>query len=211
MSQAEARANAVEPSTTEPIAGEVTLTLADLEAGLSALPRAKVARIISWIGGAAVIGMVVYRWMEGRDRTSLIIIGVVLLGLLFSSRNPARRIAQRVYAGLDASSKQLRVAVDEAGFRVASSGNESLLPWTEVRRCVETRQVLVVFVSQHDAQILPKRAFSAADLASIRQWAKTKVIARNESWLTPELRTRMMIWLVVFALVWTAWMYFGKR
>lgn len=211
MSQAEARANAQEPTTTSPIAGEATLTLADIEAGLSALPRARFARGVSWIGGAAVIGMVAYRWFEGRDRTSLVIIGVVLLGLLFSSRNPARRIAQRVYAGLDESSKKLLLSVDEQGFHVTSSGNEALLPWSEVRRCVETRNVLVVFVSQHDAQILPKRAFSAADLESIRGWTKTKIVQHNEPWLTPELRKRITIWLFTLALVWTAWMYLGGR
>jgi hypothetical protein len=191
--------------------GEVVLSLADVEAGLSALPRAKLARAISWVGATAVIGMVAYRWLEGRDRTSLVIIGVLLLGLLFTNRNPARRIAKKVYASLDDASRRMRLQVDELGFRVASNGNESVLAWSEVRRCVETRAVFVVFVSQHDAQILPKRAFSDADQRLIREWSKSKIVTRAEPWLTPELRKRMLIWLVVFAVVWTAFTILGRH
>jgi hypothetical protein len=134
-----------------------------------------------------------------------------LLVLLFMSRNPAKRIAKRVYDSLPPDAREMAIQVDEEGFRVTSSGNHSPLPWSQVRRCVDARGVFVVFVSKHDAQILPKRAFSDADIASIRQWSKSKIVKHDEPWLTPELRVRMMIWLVVFALVWTAWTYFGNR
>jgi hypothetical protein len=215
MTDAETRTRSPEPSGIPSAAiGEVTLTLSDIEAGLSVLPRAKVARTIAWGGALAVVGLIGYRWMEGRDRTSLIIIAVILLGLLSINRNPANRIAKKVYASLPEDSKTLRVSVDEAGFRVNSSGNESLLPWTDVQRCVETRNVLVVFVSQHDAQIIPKRAFSPAELQAIRKWSQTKIVKHqmpSESWFTPQLRTRMMIWLAVFAVVWAAFMTFGNR
>ncbi|HEY5961434.1 MAG TPA: YcxB family protein [Polyangiaceae bacterium] len=193
------------------MSGEVVLSLADVEAGLSALPRAKIAKTISWVGAAAVIGMVAYRWMEGRDRTALVMIGALLLVLLVTNRNPARRIAKRVYASLDDASRRMRITVDDEGFRVATNGNESLLPWSDVRRCVDSRTVFVVFVSQHDAQILPKRAFSDADQRRIRELSKSKILERNEPWLTPELRKRMLLWLAVFAVVWTAFTLFGHR
>lgn len=191
--------------------GDVTLTLSDIETGLAALPRARVARTVTWTGAIAVVGLVAYRWVEGRDRTSLVVIAVVLLGLLLTNRNPAKRIAKRVYAALPDDAKKLRVTVNEEGFRLTSSGSESPLPWTDVRRCVDAGHVLVVFVSQHDAQIIPKRAFDESELRSIREWSKTKVVKRAEPWLTPELRKRMLIWLVVFALVWMVWTMFGHR
>jgi hypothetical protein len=194
--------------------GEVALTLSDIEAGLSALPRAKATRYIVWGGAVAVVAMVAYRWMEGRNHTSLVVIGVVLLGILAVNGNPAKRIAKKVYASLPDDAKTLRISVDETGFSVTSSGNESMLPWSEVQRCIETRQVLVVFVSRHDGQILPKRAFSEADLRSVREWSKTKIVRRHvpaQPWLTPEVRSRMLIWLVVFALVWTGLIMYGKR
>jgi hypothetical protein len=66
-------------------------------------------------------------------------------------------------------------------------------------------------VSQHDAQILPKRAFSDADQRRIRELSKAKIVKRDEAWLTPELRKRMLIWLAVFAAVWTAFTLYGRR
>jgi hypothetical protein len=211
MSQAETRAKTSEPSASASPTGEVTLLLSDIETGLSALPRAKVARYVAWGGTAAVVAMVAYRWVQGYDRKSLVIVAVILLVLLASSRNPAKRIAKRVYASLPEDAKRLRIAVSEQEFCVTSSGNESLLPWSDVRRCVEARNAFVVFVSQHDAQILPKRGFSASDLQAIREWSRTKIVKRDEPWLTPQLRLRLMVWLAVFALVWIAWTYFGHR
>jgi hypothetical protein len=214
MSQTEASAQS-EASASGSAAGKVTLTLSDIEAGLSALPRAKLARGVSYGGAVAVIALVAYRWIEGRDRTSLAIIAALLLGLLFANRNPAKRIAKRVFASLPDDARAIRVTVDEEGFHIHSSGQESRLQWVDVHRCVETREVLLVFVSRNDAQILPKRAFTEAELDSVREWSKTKIVKHDEPFtlpqLTPALRTRMLIWLVVFALVWTAFTVFSRR
>lgn len=211
MSGSGAPDSSVKTDAASPSIGEVTLALSDIEEGLAALPRAKMARYVSWFGAVAVAGLVGYRWIEGRDRTSLIVIAVVLLFILALNRNPAKRIAKRVYTSLSEDAKKLHIAVSDDGFRVGSSGSESLLEWANVRRLVETRNVLVVFVSQHDAQILPKRAFTEGELESIRSFAQSKVQLHDEPWLTPELRTRMMIWLVVVAVIWLAFTYLGKN
>jgi hypothetical protein len=212
MSEAETSAPSPEPAATVAVTtGEVTLTLSDIEAGLSALPRAKVARTISWVGTVAVVSLVAYRWMEGRDRMALVVMAVVLLGMLLVSGNPAKRIAKGVYSALPEAAKTIRVSVSEEGLLVASSGSEAKLPWTDVQRCVDARTVLVLFVSKHDAQIIPKRAFTSSDLDAIRKWSQTKVVQSNEPWLTPELRSRLMIWLLVFALVWTAFTMYRNR
>lgn len=209
MNESAESAQAMQGDAPSSHAAGVTLVLSDIEQGLSALPRAKMARYVSWVGGLAVIGLVGYRWMEGRDRTALIVIAAVLLFILASNRNPAKRIAKRVYAALPEEAKRLRIAASDEGFRVSSSGTESLLDWANVRRLVETDSVLVVFVSRHDAQILPKRAFTPVELESIRSLAKTKIRKHDEPWLTPELRTRIMIWTSVAALIWIVFTYFG--
>lgn len=210
MSEAEARPNSPKSSGSAAAVGEVTLTLSDIEAGLSALPRAKVARIVVWGGAVAVATLVVYRYLQGGDRTSLVVIGIVMIGLLLVNRNPSRRIAARIHASLPEDARRLRVSVSEQGFSVTSSGNESLLAWSKVLRCVESRNVFVVFLSRRDAQILPKRAFTEAELSAIRGWARTNIIRHDEPWFTPALRLRLMVWLVVFALVWIAWTYLGR-
>jgi hypothetical protein len=192
-------------------ANEVELTLADIEAGLASLPRAKVARGIALVGATLVVAMVGYRWYEGRDRTTLLVVGAALLLLLIVNRNPARKIARRVHDSLPEDARKIAVSVDDDGVHLCSGGAESLLPWSGIHKLVETRDVVVVFVSRENAQILPKRALNAVELIRLRELAKQKITAHEEPWLTPELTKRMLYWLLTFVVVWSVWFFFGRK
>lgn len=194
--------------------GEVELRLSDVEAGLASLPRAKVARAISLVGGALVLGMVAYRWHEGRDRVTLAVVGALLLALLFSNRNPARKIAKKVYDALPAEARRIGVQITESGIVLRSSGAESELAWESIWKVAETREVMVVFVSRENAQILPKRAFSESELSRLRELSARKITPHSEPFFTPELQKRLFVWLAVVSVVWTAWYFYslyGKR
>jgi hypothetical protein len=193
------------------LGGEVELRLSDVEAGLASLPRAKVARAISLGGAALVIALVGYRWYEGKDRSMLAVIGAALLGLLFVNRNPARKIAKRVYDALPPEARHIGVLVSDEGILLRSSGAESSLAWSSIYKLVETREVIVVFVSRENAQILPKRAFSEAQLLELRTLAKQRIVTRDEPFLTPELQKRLMLWSMAFAIAWAIWYFFGRR
>jgi hypothetical protein len=201
------------PSTSNPgtLGGEVELRLSDVEAGLASLPRAKIARAISLGGGALVIALVGYRWYEGKDRTMLVAIAAALLALLFVNRNPARKIAKQVYESLPAEARRIGVLITEQGILLRSSGTESELAWSSIWKLVETREVIVVFVSRENAQILPKRAFSEAQLVELRKLAKARIVEHHEPFLTPELQKRLFVWLSAFAVAWTIWYFFGRK
>jgi hypothetical protein len=193
------------------LGGEVELRLSDVEAGLASLPRAKIARAISLGGAALVIAMVAYRWHEGKDRQTLAVIGVALLALLFVNRNPARKIAKRVYDALPEEARRIGVEISARGILLRSSGAESELAWSSIWNLVETREVIVVFTSRENAQILPKRAFSESQLATLRTLAKERIVKHDEPFLTPELRKRLFVWLAVFAIAWAVWFFFGRH
>jgi hypothetical protein len=193
------------------IGGEVELTLLDIEAGLASLPRAKIARAIALVGASLVIAMIGYRWYEGKDRVVLLIVGVALLALLAFNLNPARKIAKKVYESLPADAKKIAIGINNEGLVLRSGGAESEVPWSAMWKLVETREVLVVFVSRENAQIIPKRAFSKAQLTRLRELAAQNILGHDEPWLTPELRKRMMLWLLSFVVVWAVWFFFGRK
>jgi hypothetical protein len=199
------------PSATTESAGEVELKLSDVEAGLASLPRAKVARAISLGGGLLVIAMVGYRWYEGRDHVTLALVGAALLALLFLNRNPARKIAKRVYDGLPPDARKIAVTVNDQGLQLRSSGSESELLWSEIWKITQTREVLVVFLSRENAQILPKRALSDANLVRLQELSAQKIRPRSEPFFTPEVVRRLTTLTLVAIVAWCVWFFFGKR
>jgi hypothetical protein len=191
--------------------GEIELKLSDVEAGLGSLPRAKFARFISIFGALLVIAMVVYRWQEGRDRTTLTLVGIALIALLVINRNPARRVAKRVYDSLPPEARRIAVTLKDESIVLRSSGAESELNFAELWKLTETREVFVLFVSRENAQILPKRALTELDQDRLRTLARQKIVKRDEPFFTPELQKRLMVWTLVFAIAWAAWYFFGQR
>jgi hypothetical protein len=191
--------------------GEIELRLSDVEAGLGSLPRAKFARFVSIFGALLVIAMVAYRWQEGRDRTTLTLVGLAILALLVINRNPAGRIAKRVYDALPPEARRIAVTLNDDGLVLRSSGAESDLAFADLWRITETRDVFVVFVSRENAQILPKRALTATDQDRLRTLARQKIVKRTEPFFTPQLQKRLTVWTLVFAIAWAIWYFFGQR
>lgn len=66
-------------------------------------------------------------------------------------------------------------------------------------------------MSRENAQILPKRAFSEAQLIELRTLAKQRIVVHDEPFLTPELQKRLMLWSTAFAIAWAIWYFFGRR
>ncbi|MGC4067718.1 MAG: YcxB family protein [Polyangiaceae bacterium] len=191
--------------------GEIELKLSDVEAGLGSLPRAKFARFVSIFGALLVVAMVAYRWQEGRDRTTLTLVGLAILALLVINRNPAGRIAKRVYDSLPKEARRIAVTLNDDGLVLRSSGAESELAFADLWKITETRDVFVVFVSRENAQILPKRALATTDQDRLRTLARQKIVRRDEPFFTPQLQKRLTIWTLIFAVVWAAWYFFGQR
>ncbi len=169
----------------------------DIERGLAALPRARAARAVSIAAMLAVIGLVAYRWQEGRDRQALLVVGVVLLGLIFLGRDPSKRVARRVHESLAPEARKLHMKIDAAGLSAGTGDGVSELPWSDVQRVIETPHTVLVFATASDAQILPKRAMNGEQLALLRALVASNVTPKRAPIFTRQVVRRLVLWLLM--------------
>jgi hypothetical protein len=200
-SQSEPIPQSTTPTDLQVIEGSARLELRDIEEGLGSLPRARIARWLGLLAPVLATAIMVYRWEEQRDRMMLgAVTGLLILSLLFM-RNPTKRLAKRVFASLDEEAQKLTVRIDAEGIHLESSGNQTLLLWPQIWQVTESRGTILVFMSRANAQIIPKRAFCDSELTQFRAWVRASLVPRHEPWLTPDLRRRLTIWLVIVILV----------
>ncbi len=201
-----------DPNTSQegPIQATVELTEADIEEGLGSLPRARATRLLGALTPVAVAALLLYRWQEERDRNLLAGVAILMVLALLFLRNPVRRLAQRVYASLPEAARRFEVRIDEEGVVITSNAESSPLPWGEIWRVRESNRSFMLFLSRKDAQILPKRSLSSGDITHFRALAARHVRPRQEPWLTPEIRRRLVLWALVILAASIA-MYFAQN
>jgi len=184
-----------------PIEFELSLQERDIQQGLAALPRARIARILAWVGSACVLTLVAYRWQQDGDRTSLVLVVGIMVAYLLVSRDPTKRLARRIYRALPEARRTLVVKIDERGLDVRSGDQSVHVEWTEVIRVVVTRTTFLVFTSPTDAQILPKRALPADQAVALQNLIAARVVPRAFPIWSRELRNRIFLWLLLLVLL----------
>jgi len=184
-----------------PIEFELSLQERDIQQGLAALPRARIARILAWVGSACVLTLVAYRWQQDGDRTSLVLVVGIMVAYLLVNRDPTKRLARRIYRALPEARRTLVVKIDERGLDVRSGDQSVQVEWAEVIRVVVTRTTFLVFTSPTDAQILPRRALSADQVAALQNLIAARVVPRAFPIWSRELRNRILMWLLLIVLL----------
>jgi hypothetical protein len=179
---------------------EFELQLSDVHRGLAVLPRARLSKWVGWAGVLAVLGIIGWRWHEGRDPRILAIIGIVLISFFILGRDPTRRIAKRIFDALPAESRQVKIRFDEAGVQVDSNDAQSL-GWSNVTRVLDSRETFMIFASRTNAQIIPKRAMTPEQIRAIRGLVARRVVTQREPWLTPALVRRVLIYTLIVAAI----------
>jgi hypothetical protein len=194
-------------SATQPLVISFELQLADVERGLASLPRARFARMAAWFGMLVVAALVAWRWHEGRDPSLLAVVGVVMIAVLFAGSNPAKRIAKRVYDALPAEARHVELNVDDSGIKLVAGDTTAETPWARVSRVSDARHSLLLFESRSNAQIIPKRALSAEQYATLRALVKQHVVPRKEPWWTPEIARRIFTYALLIVGLWMLYRY----
>jgi hypothetical protein len=190
-----------------PLVVSFDLQLTDVERGLASLPRARFARMVAWFGMLVVPALVAWRWHEGRDPTLLAVVGVVMLGVLFAGRNPAKRIAKRIYDAVPPEDRHVELNVDDSGIRLVAGDASAETPWARISRVTDARHSLLLFESRSNAQIIPKRALTAEQYAALRSLVKQHVVPRKEPWLTPEISRRIVTYALLLVGMWMLYRY----
>lgn len=186
---------------------EFELQLADVEQGLQALPRARLSRLFSWLSVVAVVAIVAWRWHEGRDPGVLVIVAIFLIGILVVGRDPAKRVAKRVFDALPTEARTLKLRIDDAGIHLGTGDTPSQLSWAQVTRVLDARRSFLVFASRTEAQIIPKRSLTLEQIGVIRALVARHVTPQREPWLSPELVRRTLVYGLILAALWFAYHY----
>jgi YcxB-like protein len=173
------------------------LQLADVERGLASLPRARFARSAAWFSMLVVAALVAWRWHEGRNPSIMVVVGAFLIVALFAGRDPAKRIAKKVYQALPTDARHVELTIDDQKLRLVSGAAATELDWNAVARALDSRHSILLFESRSSAQIIPKRALSREQYAALSAIVKRKVVPRREPWLTPAIARRMVTYLLL--------------
>jgi hypothetical protein len=187
---------------------EFELQLADVEQGLQALPRARLSRFFSWLSVAGVVAIVAWRWHEGRDPGVLVIVAIFLIGILVVGRDPAKRIAKRVFDALPIEARRLQLRIDDEGIHLGTGDTQSQLSWGQVIRVMDSKRSFLLFASRTEAQIIPKRGLTSEQIGIIRALVAQRVTPQGEPWLTPEILRRTLIYGLIIAALWLVYQYF---
>jgi len=186
------------------------LQLSDVHRGLTVLPRARVSRWFGWIGVLAVLAIIAWRWHEGRDQTTLLVVGALLVTFFLLGRDPTKRIAKRIFEALPTEARKVAMRLDESGIQV-DSGDAQLLEWKNVTRVIDARETFLIFASRTNAQIVPKRAMTAGQVRATRDIIARHVVTQREPWVTPALVRRVLIYTLIFAALWLMYTYQKHR
>lgn len=186
-------------TTTEPRAVEFNfeLQLSDVHRGLAALPRARLTKWVGWFGVIAVLAIIAWRWHEGRDQRTLVVVGALLIMFFILGRDPTQRIARKIFQQLPEEARRVNIRLDEQGVRV-DAGDAQTLYWANVTQVIDTSHTLLVFASRTNAQILPKRAMTPEQIRVARELVREHVVPQREPWITPTLVRRVLIYTIVF-------------
>lgn len=183
------------------------LQLNDVEQGLAALPRARWARVAAWVSIVVVAALVAWRVHEGRNAGVIIAIGAFLVVALYIGRDPAKRVAKRVFDGLPEAARHVELRFDQQGIQTTSADQGTETPWSRVSRVLEARNTFLLFESRSNAQIVPKRVLTEEQCATLRDLVARYVVPRNEPWLTPQIAVRFAIYAILFVAFWFFYKY----
>lgn len=174
------------------VAVEYELSNQDIANSTRALPQIQTMRRV----GVAVVvigcARLVLALVSGTppDWDSLLVIALVGVFVLFLPHLAARRALQNYTP----EERRVKMRFDQTGCRIASGKGESSTPWHAVHRVIESKEVLLIFVSERLAQFLPKRLLSDDDLAKIRALVKDNVKPRKApAGLTPSVVLKSLV------------------
>lgn len=157
------------------VATKLTLSTEDLDAGDRDRPDHR-ARRRSLIATGSVLGMLgLSRLVDPHTREStplLLVHGVLCVGGLllalfgaFGSLNA--RGKRRLAAGSD-EERELTYHFDEHGARITGLSQDMSLPYSSLSGYFEGTSAFLLYVDAQNAEVVPKRAFSAEQLELVR-------------------------------------------
>jgi hypothetical protein len=179
------------------IDAEVMLTERDLFEGTRAMPEQRVAR---WTPVIVVVAMLVAFSHE----PEILVMTLLVVPMLLVTRSLALRfIVRRQYRAMPEAGRKIEFQFREDGFMMKTSLSRSNVKYEALHRFVFAPHTLLLYTSTRIAQVVPRRAFNADQLAQIRSWLEAKVPPTPKR-LHPAVKV-VGLWLVLivsFLFIW---------
>ena len=184
-----------------PVVATITLTVRDLEAAIIDMSWTFRLRKVA-LGFFAL--MVLFTWRGVMEFSPGVAVPQLLVGagyVLFMFLGPRLSARRQLRAIARAGDTNVTYRFDDEGITIRSAGATSALAYRRLVKVVQGRTALLLYTTDHVANIVPLRAFSADELARLRAFLPTEATPKK-------LRsaTRLVIfWLALvfaFLVVW---------
>jgi hypothetical protein len=97
----------------------------------------------------------------------VLVCGIVVVFLFVQPRLTARRLVQAIAPGQGADRK-VSYRFDAEGLTISTAGSTTTVAYRKLVRVREVKSALLLYANPRIANIVPKRAFSEADLSRVR-------------------------------------------
>ena len=190
----------------EAIVGEVDVNESDLRHAQSELPGAK--RIWLWL--TLLVGFsVVYLGLRPEPFDSHVFLSMVLPTLFVLALTAYFQIAGRkawIKQALTNIGGQTTFRFDDYGFSSESKLRQHRLAWGSLSRAVVTPSTFLVYTSPVTVLIVPKRAFTDAQVITLSNWLRQRITAKPPA-ATGVLRGRgtLLMWVVLLVTFLSIW------
>jgi hypothetical protein len=166
--------------------GSCLLTLADYAQAVRHEPRTRrLVRVATWFGSVlCAIGALMLALPRTRMGLAVFAVGT----LCFAAHNAPDRVAERWFAKLPRTARQVRVTVGPNGLIIASDAACELHSWASLVGYHAAPDVFLVWTTHKHFLVLPKRAFAAGDRDRVTNEFETRLGA-------PPALPRFWLWL----------------
>jgi hypothetical protein len=183
------------------IVGETSFTRDDFLNARRSLPGAKAPFILVPIAAMYVLFSFLADHQQGALAAMLVTPIAFTAVFVFAMWNGTRRWANNVFAELRGD-HDVTFRFDRYGLAVETSKRQAKVAWEVLHRALETKLAFLVYTSANTAEVVPKRAFAASDLETLRQWLRERIQARP---VRRVLLNTFVLWIVLifaFLLIW---------
>jgi hypothetical protein len=199
----DARGQAGDSLAAQPIHGQASPSADDFKSASNALSQV-VGAIAGLVSLLAVTGLIWGITGEGYAKTVFIFVGGLVFALgtvILQGRASFAAAAER-----DFGRDSMEFVFDDHGYRFRSPGREMRFAWSTLNRYVETKNVFLIYFATYAVSLVPKRAFTADDLARLG----TELRARIQPRKVPASRAKLVVtWIVAIVAFVATWRWLG--
>jgi hypothetical protein len=207
-------ADVVDAGEGETIVGDADVSEADLARAGAKLPGAKQPWLMPVVLGAAMLLLLGLSLPAIAWETMLSVLLVTAFLVVVSTllqRATRRAWSKQAFANVGG---QTTFRFDDYGFTWESSLRQHRLAWASLARALETPTAFLVYTAPQAVLIVPKRAFTDADVAALSRLLRERITPKpapkaglfaNRTWRT------LLLWVVLVVTFLAIWQFLDRR